>query len=1299
MKRWMSGALCISLVIGSLGFGPVPAQAATKTPGEILKGYGLVSGYDNGSLGESDQITRAQMMVLLAQLNGESEQAKYYAIPSKFQDVDPYAWYAPYVAYATAKGWTAGISKTKFGPNQNLTTQEALAFMIKTLGYTITNYNGVADQAKSLGIINAAVNLKQPAVRGSVFSYMLSSLAVNTKTGGQSLASKLGVILTEKPAETVKSYNLATVTALNQNVIEVKTSEENTYADKTLFALKDQAGSPVTIQSAKLVDAKTIWLKVDGLKTGVFYSLEASNKLSFYNYFYDNAQPNIIAAASVALTNNKLRVTFSEAMDPEMALDTANYSVNGISVLTAAYEKNADGVDKRDVVLLTTTAQTENTSYTLTVAKTMADLAGNLIKSETSFRSFAFTGLKRDVTSPKLVAAQSVDGKHVRLLFSEDSDLDKSTVLNVNNYSVANKSTGSSTLTISAAERVLSSSGSGKYNEILLTTSLQTFGQMYEISVKNLADEFGNIISPTADYKTLFYGQIEDTVSPTVQSAFAISNNKVVVTFSKKVSKASAEQILNYSFTKSLTILKAELDPQDNTRVYLTTIPMTYGEIYKLSAVGVQDQNGNTLATMASNIMVIGLAADEIAPTIQSAVSSVENGYNYLLVTYSEAVESSLASNPQNYMMTDGLGAAIDVTYVSPSTYKIKTPAQTSGKSYALTVSQVRDLAGNLVKNPANGYAFTGQSVSDFAALTVTGAAALNQKTVTVVFNKPVKAAIYGTAVLKDDLVTDQDASDPDNYKIFAADGTTLVASPQYAVVSADKMSVSLRLSVNLTAGNQYVAKVNASETGDGFDGAVTTVVDLYNKPVKNTGALYTVLGNSIVLSGPRVLNASAANNEEVQIKFNMPISVAGLQGSDIVFTASGKTTMQIDAANTKVSPQDNTILVCKVAGTLSVSTAYQAMINGVTKVKDQFGDALLDSTFGGGYASFAVPNVTSVGPRITNVDNSTPNTILITYNEAIDSADIVDYVLTTLNNQMRNPSYVEFANVGKTQVKLYYNPSWVGSGQVYSLKVLKNTVFNTIGKSNDADLSEYYVSNTQELAAVTMTKSLDLSSGTFRINFSRPVADVKNIFTGSDLTLSNVPAGSNISILSASINGTPVDVTNHIVGINTYFDTLDLRVDKLLTTDVAYQLGFDTNLATLQTKEGAALPGTTVAAFSGGMSLSGTKVTAGLTVSQAASQYFASVVVTDANINVPAVKANYTKVLTLYSASNLAAYDTNLGVISAFNNADLAQAKVKGITMETSTGAAGTYDFIVFFLDNNNEVLGWGIQKGLSIN
>ncbi|MBW8042178.1 MAG: hypothetical protein FVQ85_19565 [Planctomycetes bacterium] len=114
-----------------------------------------------------------------------------------------------------------------------------------------------------------------------------------------------------------------------------------------------------------------------GLNSGTTYSYEVSavngqalesgrSNAVQATTLQDTTPPSIL---SVSSTETSLEITFSELLDSTSAEQTNNYSINnGISVIAASLDT--------DTVTLTTSAHTENLTYTLTVVD-IQDLAGN----------------------------------------------------------------------------------------------------------------------------------------------------------------------------------------------------------------------------------------------------------------------------------------------------------------------------------------------------------------------------------------------------------------------------------------------------------------------------------------------------------------------------------------------------------------------------------------------------------------------------------------------------------------------------------------------------------------------------------------------------------------------------------------------------------------------------------------------------------------------------------------------------------------------------------------------------------
>jgi hypothetical protein len=220
------------MVLGMIPMG----FADSHTAGEQLKDLGLVTGYPDGTLGEANNITRAEMMVQLSRINGKFEEAKSFALPSTFTDVPATHWASPYIAYAELNEWTAGVGGGKYDPNGLVTLQQAAVFMLKSLGYVADvdfNWTNAVEVATGKGLIAGVSVAGNVAVtRGQLFTVMLNTVNAMLKDGSMTLMAKLGFVTQGVKSATVTGAKVFTV-SFNLPVDTTKVS----FAVKTGFVV------------------------------------------------------------------------------------------------------------------------------------------------------------------------------------------------------------------------------------------------------------------------------------------------------------------------------------------------------------------------------------------------------------------------------------------------------------------------------------------------------------------------------------------------------------------------------------------------------------------------------------------------------------------------------------------------------------------------------------------------------------------------------------------------------------------------------------------------------------------------------------------------------------------------------------------------------------------------------------------------------------------------------------------------------------------------------------------------------
>ncbi len=131
-KRIITFFLILSIVLSlvTASFAATPNTQSDKT--NALKDLGILSGISNFDL--TKNLTKVEAVVIYLRLLGKDAEAQKCTYKNPFKDVP--AWASKYIAYAYAKGYTSGITKTTFGSNNAVPPEQFLIFMLKSLGYS-----------------------------------------------------------------------------------------------------------------------------------------------------------------------------------------------------------------------------------------------------------------------------------------------------------------------------------------------------------------------------------------------------------------------------------------------------------------------------------------------------------------------------------------------------------------------------------------------------------------------------------------------------------------------------------------------------------------------------------------------------------------------------------------------------------------------------------------------------------------------------------------------------------------------------------------------------------------------------------------------------------------------------------------------------------------------------------------------------------------------------------------------------------------------------------------------------------
>ena len=144
-----------------------------------LNKLGIFQGTTNG-LEADKNVTRAEMAQFTGRVMTGKVETNYwenYQNSTTFKDID--MWAEGAIAYAYENGVVVGRSEDTFDPNGNVTYQEALTMVVRSLGYTGLSYpNGFINKAIKLGLTDgiANVNYADAAVRGVIATILYNAL-------------------------------------------------------------------------------------------------------------------------------------------------------------------------------------------------------------------------------------------------------------------------------------------------------------------------------------------------------------------------------------------------------------------------------------------------------------------------------------------------------------------------------------------------------------------------------------------------------------------------------------------------------------------------------------------------------------------------------------------------------------------------------------------------------------------------------------------------------------------------------------------------------------------------------------------------------------------------------------------------------------------------------------------------------------------------------------------------------------------------------------------------------------------
>jgi len=608
-----------------------------------------------------------------------------------------------------------------------------------------------------------------------------------------------------------------------------------------------------------------------------------------------------------------------------------------------------------------------STSYYAEISSGLRSAQGAFFNG---YNPYFNTGTTSDTTAPSVSAIGPPNGATnvgvnatIRVQFSET----------VNSISV-----NSSTIQIFAGATAIPSSISFYYSGAATLTPQAPLPSSSQItvSVTGVVDFAGNPVIPRSVQFTT--GSAADLVSPSVVSSniplsypYATNipvNSPLIVTFSEAIDPQSVNISTcylsdyyigtlpgSYSFTADLKGLS-----------FIPAAPLAVGRSYSVNCGPVQDLSGNYLYSGLYGSFTASFSPDTTAPQVLNtnpANSASQAPINtQVQIQFSEPVQPATLSSV-NLIAS---GSPVAITRLLSNSNQILTlaPAITlaGNTSYAIAISEVRDIAGNIMPGSVSR-SFTTAASADLVSPTAN-------------INPANGAADVGLNV-----ILRASFSEPINP--FSLDQTTFYLStsfysrvPSTVTVAVDRMSVTLTPLNPLQPNTAYALTLSSFS-----DTAGNNANSYYNSSSFTTGSGPDNTLPSVLQVSPQNGVSGTPVNTVVQVLFSEPIDPTSL-GANGFRLLQGAT--PIAGSIGWISPKS---LTFRPSASLPVSTTYSIQINGITdtagNVLPAFGSSF--TTGGAVTPDTTTPGVISISPAnaVTGVPVTT--SVVVAFSEPIN--------------------------------------------------------------------------------------------------------------------------------------------------------------------------------------------------------------------------------------------------------------------------------------------------------------------------
>ncbi len=190
LKKTLAVVLAFVMVLGmgaisTFAYSDVTPGTITDEAVSILSNLNILTGFEDGTFRPEETVTRAQMAAIICRTLGYESQAESSKGFTVFNDVAADHWASGYVNVAQAQGIINGYGDGNFGPEDQVTYEQAVKMIVSALGYDLAAQGrggyptGYLAIASAEGITkNANGRVGDAAARATIAVLVYNSLEV-----------------------------------------------------------------------------------------------------------------------------------------------------------------------------------------------------------------------------------------------------------------------------------------------------------------------------------------------------------------------------------------------------------------------------------------------------------------------------------------------------------------------------------------------------------------------------------------------------------------------------------------------------------------------------------------------------------------------------------------------------------------------------------------------------------------------------------------------------------------------------------------------------------------------------------------------------------------------------------------------------------------------------------------------------------------------------------------------------------------------------------------------------------------